>query len=67
MASEYATGMIRSTMSAVPARTPAFAAKAIILAVVSYVITTVAGAVTFLLSVPMFQGLGLTSPGPLTA
>jgi hypothetical protein len=59
MASEYATGMIRSTMSAVPRRTPAFVAKAIILAVVSYVITTVAGAVTFLLSLPMFQGLGV--------
>lgn len=59
MASEYATGMIRSTMSAVPRRTPAFLAKAIILAVVSYVITTVAGAVTFLLSLPMFQGLGV--------
>ena len=42
MSSEYATGMIRSTMNAVPRRTPAFVAKAIILAVISYVITTVA-------------------------
>ena len=58
MSSEYATGMIRSTMNAVPRRTPAFAAKAIILAVISYVITTIAGAVTFLIAMPVFQGMG---------
>ncbi len=58
MASEYATGMIRSTMNAVPRRTPAFVAKAIILAVISYVITTIAGAATFLIAMPVFQGIG---------
>ncbi|ACL41866.1 ABC transporter, integral membrane subunit [Pseudarthrobacter chlorophenolicus A6] len=58
MSSEYATGMIRSTMNAVPRRTPAFAAKAIILAVISYVMTTVAGAATFLIAMPVFQGVG---------
>jgi ABC-2 type transport system permease protein len=58
MSSEYATGMIRSTMNAVPRRTPAFVAKAIILAVISYVITTIAGAVTFLIAMPVFQGMG---------
>jgi ABC-2 type transport system permease protein len=58
MSSEYATGMVRSTMTAVPTRTPAFVAKAIILAVISYVIATVAGAVTFLIAMPVFRGLG---------
>ena len=50
--------MIRSTMNAVPRRTPAFVAKAIILAVISYVITTVAAAATFLIAMPVFHGLG---------
>lgn len=58
MSSEYATGMIRSTMNAVPRRTPAFVAKAIILAVISYVITTAAAVATFLIAMPVFQGLG---------
>lgn len=58
MSSEYATGMIRSTMNAVPKRTPAFVGKAIILAVISYIITTIAGAATFLIAMPVFQGIG---------
>ncbi|WP_251043922.1 ABC transporter permease [Arthrobacter sp. ISL-48] len=58
ISSEYATGMIRSTMNAVPRRTPAFVAKAILLAVVSYVITTLAAVVTFLIAMPVFRGLG---------
>lgn len=58
ISSEYATGMIRSTMTAVPRRTPAFLAKAIILAVISYVITTVAAVATFLIAMPVFQGIG---------
>jgi ABC-2 type transport system permease protein len=58
MSSEYATGMIRSTMNAVPRRTPAFVAKAILLAVISYVITTAAAVATFLIAMPVFQGLG---------
>jgi len=58
ISSEYATGMIRSTMNAVPRRTPAFVAKAIILAVISYVITTIAAVATFLIAIPVFQGLG---------
>ncbi|MET3720195.1 MULTISPECIES: ABC transporter permease [unclassified Arthrobacter] len=58
ISSEYATGMIRSTMNAVPRRTPAFGAKAIILAAISYVITTIAAVATFLIAMPVFQGLG---------
>lgn len=59
ISSEYATGMIRSTMNAVPRRTPAFVAKAILLAVISYVITTIAAVATFLIAMPVFQGLGM--------
>ncbi|MDI3194492.1 ABC transporter permease [Pseudarthrobacter sp. AL07] len=59
ISSEYATGMIRSTMNAVPRRTPAFVAKAILLAVISYVITTIAAVATFLIAMPVFQGIGL--------
>lgn len=59
MSSEYATGMIRSTMSAVPRRTPVFMAKAVILAASSYLITTAAGAATFLIAMPVFQGIGI--------
>jgi hypothetical protein len=58
ISSEYATGMIRSTMNAVPRRTPAFVAKAILLAVVSYIITTVAAFATFLIAMPVFRGMG---------
>lgn len=58
MSSEYATGMIRSTMNAIPRRLPAFAAKAIILAVISYVISATARVATFLIAMPVFQGMG---------
>ena len=58
MSSEYATGMIRSTMNAVPRRLPAFAAKAIILAVITYLISATAGVATFLIAMPVFQGMG---------
>ena len=58
MSSEYATGMIRSTMNAVPRRLPAFAAKAIILAGISYLISATAGVATFLIAMPVFQGMG---------
>ena len=58
MSSDYATGMIRSTMNAVPRRLPAFAAKAIILAVISYLISATAGVATFLIAMPVFQGMG---------
>lgn len=59
ISSEYATGMIRSTMNAVPKRIPAFAAKAIVLSVVSYLITTIAAVITFLIAMPVFQGIGM--------
>jgi ABC-type transport system involved in multi-copper enzyme maturation permease subunit len=59
IASEYATGMIRSTMNAAPGRLSTFAAKAVVLVVVSYVLSLVAGVVTFLLASPMFANFNL--------
>ncbi|WP_287931498.1 ABC transporter permease [Arthrobacter sp.] len=59
IASEFGTGMIRSTMTAVPTRLPAFFAKAIVLVVVSYVLTLVAAFVTFLISIPILHGYGI--------
>lgn len=60
ISSEFGTGMIRSTMTAVPKRLPAFFAKAIVLVVVSYVLTLVAAFVTFLISIPIFSNVGVT-------
>lgn len=59
ISSEFGTGMIRSTMTAVPKRLPAFFAKAIVLVVVSYVLTLVAAIVTFLISVPIMGAYGI--------
>ncbi|SEB53283.1 ABC transporter permease [Arthrobacter woluwensis] len=57
LSSEFATGMIRSTMSATPKRLPVFAAKAIILAVIGYVLATVTGVITFLISLAIFSDM----------
>lgn len=66
---EYATGMIRATLAAVPARLPVLWAKAALFAAVTWVLTT-AGAVTaFLLGQSLLSGkhLGasLGDPGEL--
>lgn len=59
ISSEFATGMIRSTMAAVPKRLPVFFAKAIVLMVVSYVLTLVAALITFLISIPIMGAYGI--------
>ncbi|MFQ4148091.1 ABC transporter permease [Arthrobacter sp. LAPM80] len=59
ISSEYGTGMIRSTLTAVPKRLPMFFAKAIVLVVVSYVVTLVAAFVTFLISMPIMHSYGI--------
>ena len=59
ISSEFGTGMIRSTLTAVPKRLPAFFAKAIVLVVVSYVVTLVAAFVTFLISIPIMGAFGI--------
>jgi len=60
ISSEFTTGMIRSSLTAVPKRLPVFWAKAIVLVVVSYVLTLVASFVTFLLSIPILHGYGIS-------
>ena len=60
ISSEFGTGMIRSTMTAVPKRLPAFFAKAIVLVVVSYILTLVAAFITFLISIPIMSHYGIT-------
>jgi ABC-2 type transport system permease protein len=65
LSSEYTTGMIRSTMTAVPTRLPVLAAKALIIAVVSYVITTVAVFIAVAVAGPILAsyGPGITVTG----
>ena len=58
LSSEYSTGMIRSTMTAVPARLPVLGAKALIVAVVSYVTTTVSVFVAAAVAGPILAGYG---------
>jgi ABC-2 type transport system permease protein len=60
IASEFSTGMIRSSMTAVPKRLPVFWAKAIVLVVISYVLTLVASLLTFLVSIPILHSYGIT-------
>ncbi len=66
VASEYSTGMIRSTMVAVPTRTPALLAKAIIIAVIAFVIGVAGAFASFLISQPLLApedlGFGLDAP-----
>ena len=57
---EYSTGQIRSTIVAVPRRTPALAAKAIVLAAVA-ALTTLVGVVTAMVaSLPFHHDLGVS-------
>lgn len=68
LSSEYTTGMIRSTMTAVPTRLPVLAAKAVIIAVVSYVVTTASVYIAFLVANPILTGYGtgITVTGDVT-
>lgn len=59
ISSEFGTGMIRSTLTAVPKRLPAFFAKAVVLVVVSYVLTLLASIVTTLIAIPIFSFYGI--------
>jgi ABC-2 type transport system permease protein len=57
--SEYTTGMIRSTMVAVPTRTPALLAKTLVIAVISFILGVLAAFVTYLVAQPILSGSGL--------
>jgi ABC-2 type transport system permease protein len=50
---EYGTGMIRSTFTAVPRRTPALVAKVLLIGVSTFVVSAVALAVALLVSTPL--------------
>lgn len=64
---EHTTGMIRSTLAAVPKRLPALAAKAVVLFVATFLVGLVATVGAFFLSSAVFAGIdvtaGLAEPG----
>jgi len=57
---EYATGMIRSTMTAAPRRLGAFSAKAIVLAAFTFVLTIANFVVAYLVVLAILGGHGLS-------
>lgn len=59
MASEYSTGMIRSTMAAVPRRLPAYFAKGLVIAAVAAVVGIASSFATYFLLQPILTGYGL--------
>ncbi|WBO69560.1 ABC transporter permease [Streptomyces camelliae] len=68
---EYATGMIRASLSAVPRRLPVLWAKALVFGAVTWVLMTIAALIAFLIGQAVLSGhhLGtsLGSPGVLRA
>ena len=56
---EYTTGMIRSTLAAVPRRVPALLAKALVLFVVVFATGTVGVALSWLVTLPFHDDLGV--------
>ena len=56
IASEWATGMIRSTMVAVPKRTPALLAKNAIIAIIAFVVGAVSAFLSYLVAQPILAG-----------
>ncbi|MBT1004227.1 ABC transporter permease [Paenarthrobacter sp. DKR-5] len=69
IASEFSTGMIRSTFAAVPTRLPAFVAKAVVLTAVAYVVATASALLSYLVAKPILaqysQTLSLDQAGVL--
>jgi ABC-2 type transport system permease protein len=58
---EYSTGMIRSTLTAVPKRLPALAAKAVVLFVATFIVGLLATVGAFLVSVVVFAGIDVSA------
>ncbi|MFF2369527.1 ABC transporter permease [Agromyces sp. NPDC058110] len=58
---EYTTGMIRSTLTAVPKRLPALAAKAVVLFVATFVVGLIANLGAFLVSSIVFAGIDVSA------
>ncbi len=65
ISSEFGTGMIRSTMIAVPGRVPAIAAKALLMAVIAYLVGTASAFITYFTIQPILaaQDLGFDLTG----
>lgn len=57
---EYSTGAIRSTYAAVPKRTPALVAKALIVLLVGAVVSVLTVGVTYLVTNPIFGSHGIS-------
>jgi ABC-2 type transport system permease protein len=53
---EYSTGMIRSTLAAVPTRLPALAAKAVVLFAVTFAMATISAVGAFFVASSVFAG-----------
>lgn len=66
IAGEYGTGMIRSTFTAVPKRVPAIVAKALVFAVVTFVVGAMATAIAIPISVGLLSqnGIGIRLDDP---
>jgi ABC-2 type transport system permease protein len=58
---EYSTGMIRSTLAAVPTRLPALAAKAVVLFAVTFVMATISAVGAFFVASAVFADSGITA------
>ena len=57
---EYSTGMVRSSLTAVPRRVPVLAAKAIVLFVCTYVVGLVSVVGSYLVAMPLMAGQGVS-------
>ncbi|MEE1755532.1 ABC transporter permease [Streptomyces sp. SP18CS02] len=70
-AGEYATGMIRASLTAVPRRLPVLWAKAAVFAATGFAVSFVTAVITFLAAQTLLSGTdqeaSLTGPGVLTA
>lgn len=71
IASEYTTGMIRSTMVAVPTRIPALLAKTLVTAAVAFAVGVAAAFASYFISQPLLAPenleFGLDAPGVLAS
>jgi hypothetical protein len=71
MTSEYTTGLIRTTLTAVPQRRTVLAAKALVFGAVAYVVTTISVFVAFVVGQAVLAGkhlgVSLSDPGVLRA
>jgi ABC-2 type transport system permease protein len=59
---EYSTGMIRSTLAAIPTRTPMLAAKAIVLAGLTLAVSAVSIALSYLVTMPLLARYDMVPP-----